>query len=40
MDSSVLAETVRSIWQTRADRYSEERGRGGLPKAEMSYLGG
>lgn len=40
MDSSVLAETVRSIWQVRADRYSEERGRGGLPKAEMSYLGG
>lgn len=40
MDSSVLAETARSIWQARADRYSEERGRAWLPKAEMSYLGG
>jgi cyclic pyranopterin phosphate synthase len=36
----VVIETVRSIWQTRADRYSEERGRVGRPKAEMSYLGG
>lgn len=40
MDSHVLAETVRSVWQTRTDRYSEERGQGGPPKAEMSYLGG
>ena len=40
MDSRVLAETVRSVWQARADRYSEERGRAGAPKAEMSYLGG
>jgi cyclic pyranopterin phosphate synthase len=40
MDPAVLAETVRSIWQVRADRYSEERGQIGRPKAEMSYLGG
>jgi cyclic pyranopterin phosphate synthase len=40
MDSTVLAATVRSIWQVRADRYSEERGRVERPKAEMSYLGG
>jgi cyclic pyranopterin phosphate synthase len=40
MAPEILAETVRSIWQTRADRYSEERGRVGRPKAEMSYLGG
>ena len=40
MSSQVLAETVRSIWQVRADRYSEERGRVERPKAEMSYLGG
>lgn len=40
MDSQVLAETVSSIWQVRADRYSEERGRVGPRKAEMSYLGG
>ena len=35
-----LAETVRSVWLARADRYSEERGKAGLAKAEMSYLGG
>ncbi len=40
MDSQVLAETVRSVWQMRADRYSEERGGVERPKAEMSYLGG
>ena len=40
LDRQVLAETVRAIWQVRADRYSEERGRTGRPKAEMSYLGG
>jgi cyclic pyranopterin phosphate synthase len=39
-ESTVLAETVRSIWQVRADRYSEERGQVERPKAEMSYLGG
>jgi cyclic pyranopterin phosphate synthase len=40
MNPEILAETVRSIWQVRADRYSEERGRVERPKAEMSYLGG
>lgn len=35
-----LMESVRSIWQARTDRYSEERGRVERPKAEMSYLGG
>jgi cyclic pyranopterin phosphate synthase len=40
MSAGVLQATVRSIWQTRADRYSEERGRVERPKAEMSYLGG
>jgi GTP 3',8-cyclase len=40
LDRTMLAETVRSIWQTRADRYSEERGQTDRPKAEMSYLGG
>jgi cyclic pyranopterin phosphate synthase len=40
MAPEVLVETVRSIWQMRADRYSEERGRVERPKAEMSYLGG
>ena len=39
-DPAVLRETVRSIWSTRADRYSEERGKVERPKAEMSYLGG
>ena len=36
----LLVETVRSVWLARADRYSEERGKAGLAKAEMSYLGG
>lgn len=36
----MVAETVRSIWQARDDRYSEERGQAMRPKAEMSYLGG
>ena len=40
MDAAALQETVRSIWGVRADRYSEERGLTGQPKAEMSYLGG
>ncbi len=39
-DRQLLAETVRAIWQARADRYSEERGRTDRAKAEMSYLGG
>lgn len=34
------AETVRSIWQARAGRYFEARGRVEWPKAEMSHLGG
>jgi GTP 3',8-cyclase len=37
---SLLASTIRSIWQARSDRYSEERGQADRPKAEMSYLGG
>ena len=36
----ILAQTVRSIWSSRADRYSEERGLVERPRAEMSYLGG
>ncbi len=39
-DPAILRETVRTIWSTRSDRYSEERGRVERPKAEMSYLGG
>ena len=38
--SEILTESVRSIWQARTDRYSEERGEVERPKAEMSYLGG
>jgi cyclic pyranopterin phosphate synthase len=40
MSPEVLRESVRSIWQARSDRYSEERGQVARPKAEMSYLGG
>jgi GTP 3',8-cyclase len=40
MSPKMLGETVRSIWQVRADRYSEVRGEIAMPKAEMSYLGG
>ena len=40
MDAAALQAVVGSIWGVRADRYSEERGRIGQPKAEMSYLGG
>ncbi|GAA5125784.1 GTP 3',8-cyclase MoaA [Luteolibacter yonseiensis] len=40
MNGDVLREAVRSVWQVRSDRYSEERGRVSRPKAEMSYLGG
>jgi cyclic pyranopterin phosphate synthase len=35
-----LAAALRGIWAVRQDRYSEERGEGPRPKAEMSYLGG
>ncbi len=40
MDAANLQQIVRTIWRARTDRYSEERGRNGRPKAEMSYLGG
>ena len=40
MDAAGLQQAVRGIWQARLDRYSEERGLTGRPKAEMSYLGG
>lgn len=40
MKPALLRETVRAIWQSRGDRYSEERGTIDRPKAEMSYLGG
>lgn len=39
-DEYELAESVRNVWQSRRDNYSEERGRLVRPKAEMSYLGG
>lgn len=35
-----LPEFLRNLWGARSDRYSEERGGAGGPKAEMSYLGG
>lgn len=38
-DAELQAEVAR-LWAARNDRYSEERGRGVRPKAEMSYLGG
>ncbi len=37
---AILTASVRSIWQTRTDRYSDKRGQVERPKAEMSYLGG
>ena len=40
MQAADLQEVVAAIWQGRSDRYSEERGRVGRVKAEMSYLGG
>ena len=40
MNFEILAQTVRSIWSNRADRYSEERGQVERSRAEMSYLGG
>jgi cyclic pyranopterin phosphate synthase len=41
-DDSALTEALRSFWRVRGDRYSELRsiGTGGLPRPEMSYLGG
>ena len=41
-DDDGLATLVGGRWATRDDRYSELRGEGteGLPKPEMSYLGG
>ena len=39
LDSDV-SDFIRGLWGTRKDRYSEERGEVGRPKAEMSYLGG
>jgi len=37
-----IAETVRAVWEGRADRYSEIRSAEtiGLQKIEMSYVGG
>jgi cyclic pyranopterin phosphate synthase len=37
-----IAEAVAGIWKSRVDRYSELRTAGtpGLPKPEMSYIGG
>ncbi len=37
-----LAAAIRSVWETRDDRYSEIRSSAttGLPKVEMSYIGG
>lgn len=39
---AALSEAIRSIWQGRTDRYSEIRSSEtvGLPKVEMSYIGG
>ncbi len=41
-DDSMLLESIRSIWATRSDRYSERRTAATVrqPKAEMSLLGG
>ena len=37
-----LGAAVAAVWRPRADRYSELRTKGtdGLPKVEMSYIGG
>jgi cyclic pyranopterin phosphate synthase len=37
-----LVDIVSSVWAARADQYSEERSGVpiGLPKVEMSYIGG
>lgn len=41
-DDTRLAEVIASIWSKRTDRYSEVRSvdTAGLPKIEMSYIGG
>ncbi|HQR03118.1 MAG TPA: GTP 3',8-cyclase MoaA [Rhodocyclaceae bacterium] len=41
-DDAALASDLRALWQAREDRYSELRGRTGIPlrKIEMSYIGG
>lgn len=41
-DDGAISAAIASIWLARDDRYSELRSAGtvGLPKAEMSYLGG
>jgi cyclic pyranopterin phosphate synthase len=41
-DDAALSETLREFWRARGDRYSELRSAGtrGLPRLEMSYLGG
>ncbi len=39
-DDRIIARAIATIWGVREDRYSELRGRVGLKKAEMSYLGG
>lgn len=42
LDEQALAEKIGNLWGKRSDRYSELRSEltEGLPKAEMSYLGG
>jgi cyclic pyranopterin phosphate synthase len=35
-----ISRAITAIWGAREDRYSELRGKVGLKKAEMSYLGG
>ncbi len=37
-----VMESLKAIWSRRTDRYSEQRARetGGVPKVEMSYIGG
>jgi len=41
-DDSAVAAAIAAIWRARDDRFSELRSEGtaGLPRAEMSYLGG
>lgn len=41
-DDSALVAALREFWRVRSDRYSELRAEGtrGLPRPEMSYLGG
>lgn len=41
-DDDELRRVVREVWERRSDRYSEERSAVplGLPKVEMSYIGG